>query len=175
MEKSQGRNSDSFTKGETLPLNPDKELTTTPLKEKMTTEELIESLASDEATAKQYKMSYPAGNTYILNDQHEAFKKLFGLKEGDEPFTPNMPKEVLQALQTAQGKPFKVSSKDFYYGLTEGYAPYLKQTLENPDAIFQDEFFTYLIYKTLRVKYLSLGLKMGITTHNPLFCGPHGG
>ncbi|WP_285693577.1 hypothetical protein, partial [Helicobacter ailurogastricus] len=87
-------------------------------------EELIESLAVDNATAKKYNKHYPHDPRYILSDQHEAFKKLFGIKEGDDPFTPNMPKEVLEALQTAQEKPFKVRSKDFYFGLTDGYAPF---------------------------------------------------
>nr|WP_231624695.1 PBECR2 nuclease fold domain-containing protein [Helicobacter ailurogastricus] len=124
--------------------------TTTPLKAQedatpKSAEELIESLAVDNATAKKYNKHYPHDPRYILSDQHEAFKKLFGIKEGDDPFTPNMPKEVLEALQTAQEKPFKVRSKDFYFGLTDGYAPYFKQTLEHPDAVFQDEFFMYLV------------------------------
>ncbi|WP_158654203.1 hypothetical protein, partial [Helicobacter ailurogastricus] len=124
--------------------------TTTPLKAQedatpKSAEELIESLAVDNQTAKKYNKHYPHDPRYILSDQHEAFKKLFGIKEGDDPFTPNMPKEVLEALQTAQEKPFKVRSKDFYFGLTDGYAPYFKQTLEHPDAVFQDEFFMYLV------------------------------
>ncbi|WP_267892761.1 putative barnase/colicin E5 family endoribonuclease, partial [Helicobacter ailurogastricus] len=70
--------------------------TTTPLKAQedatpKSAEELIESLAVDNATAKKYNKHYPHDPRYILSDQHEAFKKLFGIKEGDDPFTPNMP------------------------------------------------------------------------------------
>ncbi|BCZ17156.1 hypothetical protein NHP190003_04380 [Helicobacter sp. NHP19-003] len=118
----------------------------------------------DNEYAKLKGWAYPHNPTYDPREQREVFKKFFGLEDGNDKFTPNMPKEVLEAIETAKGEPFKTNCDAFWGGITEGYVPYLKQTFEHPDAIYQDELFIHLV-KNIDGKIFRYRTENSINSH----------